>query len=471
MKNYHSAFGEKIKNLNITPIIGLEVHIELATKSKMFCNCSAQHFHIKPNTHTCPVCLGLPGALPVPNQTAINYCLKIGLALNCRVNRRSFFERKNYFYPDLPKGYQISQYQQPFCLNGRFKSIGINRVHLEEDTAKSLHQGSQTLLDFNRSGVPLVEIVSQPDITSAAQAKDFLVSLQRLIRHLGVSPADIEKGSMRCEPTVNIKINGQSTSLVEIKNIASLTGVQKAIDYEINRQSQQPDFSGIKTTRGWDAVKKRTFLQRQKEGSSDYRYFPEPDIPPFLFSSFQIKKIKNSLPPLPDQLLDRFQKLGLSPYQARLLISHPTLSAAFQKAIGVQPAPALVKVVANWFLGPLKSVKVESAKIKPAFFEALFTAWQKGQISSSVAKQLVVESYQTGQHPLKLAKTKNLLQLSQLSQLKKIIQKVIVQNPKAVKDYQKNPNTLGFLIGQVMAASGGSANPQKTARLLQKMLK
>ena len=238
--------------MKIFPIIGLEVHIELKTKSKMFCACSADHFHVEPNTHTCPVCLGLPGALPVPNQTACEWCLKLGLALNCEINSQTFFERKNYFYPDLAKGYQITQLQKPFAINGKIflndHQIRINRAHMEEDTGKSvhltLHGEDVTLLDFNRSGVPLVEIVSEPDITSAKQAKEYLNKIQQLVRYIGISDADIEKGSMRCEPTINVKIetdDGQTvyTPLVEIKNVASLTGVMTAIDFEINRQVEE----------------------------------------------------------------------------------------------------------------------------------------------------------------------------------------------------------------------------------------
>mgnify|MGYP001454628793 FL=1 len=298
-----------------TPIIGLEVHVELKTNSKMFCGCDANHFHVEANTHTCPVCLGLPGALPVPNKKACEWCIKLGLALGCTINEETFFERKNYFYPDLAKSYQITQLQKPFAINGHLNidghDIRINRAHMEEDTGKSVHIDGSTLLDFNRSGVPLVEIVSEPDIESAEEAKKYLNKLQQIIRYLGISDADIEKGSMRCEPTVNVKIEDESgtyyTPLAEIKNVASLTGVMNAINYEIKRQIDQYQSDQIaknstnKTTRGWDADKNQTFLQREKEGSADYRYFPEPDIPPIIFSKEQVEEIRKTLPKLPDE--------------------------------------------------------------------------------------------------------------------------------------------------------------------------
>lgn len=479
--------------MTITPIVGLEVHVELKTLSKMFCGCSASHFHIKPNTHTCPVCLGLPGALPVPNKTACLWCIKIGLALNCSINLETFFERKNYFYPDLPKGYQISQLQKPFAINGFIKlngqKIRINRAHMEEDTAKSQHQlvdgQDATLLDFNRSGVPLVEIVSEPDITSAIQAKLYLQKIQQIIRYLGVSDADIDKGSMRCEPTINLKIekNGKTyyTPLVEVKNVASLTGVELAIDYEIKRQTeefaktQEVKSALNKTTRGWDANKAKTFLQRQKEGSADYRYFPEPDIPPIIFSQTEIDDIKASLPELPDQKLTRYKGLGLSDYDATLLTDDYLFSLVFDKVIKNNPEKA--KGVANLLLGPIKQYlnqiqeNIDINKIDPGSYLATLSAVDSGQISSTVAKQITVESYQTGQDPLKIAQSRGLMQVSDTGKLEVIVDTVIKDNPDVVKNYQKNPNVIGFLIGAVMKASAGSANPQIVREILELKLK
>jgi aspartyl-tRNA(Asn)/glutamyl-tRNA(Gln) amidotransferase subunit B len=481
--------------MKVTPIIGIEVHIELQTKSKMFCGCNASHFQVEPNTHTCPVCLGLPGALPVPNQTACDYCIKLGLSLGCSINKETFFERKNYFYPDLPKSYQITQLQQPFCINGQVvlgdHTIRINRAHMEEDTGKSVHQtinGSDaTLLDYNRSGVPLVEIVSEPDILSPEMAKDYLLKIQQIVRYIGVSDADIEKGSMRCEPTVNLKIEVDNqvfyTPLVEIKNIASLTGVQNAIQFEINRQTEvfsqtrEVKSSTNKTTRGWDAVKNQTFLQRQKEGSADYRYFPEPDIPPIVLTDEHIQSLKDSLPELPDQKIARYQRdFGLNDYDANLLASDINFAAGFETAISSNPTPQMAKFVANLFLGAIKTHLNESqsqldiSKINPHFFDHLFQAVSDSKISATVAKQVIVDSYQTGQDPVDIATAKGLIQVSDVNEINKLAQTVIDQNPKAVQDYQKNPASIGFLIGQLMKASKGSANPQLAKEALEKIL-
>ncbi|MFA4826919.1 MAG: Asp-tRNA(Asn)/Glu-tRNA(Gln) amidotransferase subunit GatB [Candidatus Shapirobacteria bacterium] len=469
--------------MTITPIIGLEVHVELKTKSKMFCGCNADHFHVDPNTHTCPVCLALPGALPVPNQVAIDMCLKLGLALGCTVQPSSFFERKNYFYPDLPKGYQISQYQKPFTINGSIDISGhkirINRAHLEEDTAKSVHIDGVTLLDYNRSGVPLVEVVSEPDIPSPEIAKEYLLKIQQIIRYLGISDADIEKGSMRCEPTVNLKIedNEQTfyTPLVEVKNVASLTGVQTAIQYEIDRQAKQFEEdhavknSSNKTTRGWDADKSQTFLQREKEGSSDYRYFPEPDIPPFEFTDDYIEKIRATLPELPDTKIAKYKSLSLSDYDAKLLADDSVFSSIFEKVLNGSNDPEFAKFITNLLIGPLKTIELDIQKINPSFFKNIFD--HKNELSSSAIKQIILASYQTGTDPLVLAKEQNLFQVSDTTTIEEFAKKILADNPKAAKDYKKNPNSIGFLIGQLMKASAGSANPQLAKEILEKLLK
>lgn len=482
--------------MKITPIIGLEVHVELQTKSKMFCSCSASHFHVEPNTHTCPVCLGLPGALPVPNRTACEYCIKLGLALGCSINNETYFERKNYFYPDLAKSYQITQLQKPFAINGKLAidghDIRINRAHMEEDTGKSVHQNidglDSTLLDYNRSGVPLVEIVSEPDIVSPQMAKDYLLKIQQIVRYVGISDADIEKGSMRCEPTINLKIedNGQEffTPLAEIKNIASLTGVLNAIQYEIDRQTEnfvethEVKSTTNKTTRGWDAVKNKTFLQREKEGSADYRYFPEPDIPPIIFTDEEISKIRESLPELPEQKLTRYQtNFGLNDYDANLLSRDINFATAFEKSLGNNPSPAFAKFNANLFLGPIFSYFNESDDILEIdrihfdYFKNLFDSVSKSEISATVAKQVIVDSYQTGKDPVEIARIKGLIQVSDTDEIEKIAKVVITQNTKAVEDYKKNPASIGFLIGQLMKASKGSANPQLAKEILEKLLK
>lgn len=480
---------------SVTPIIGLEVHVELKTTTKMFCSCPANHFHVKPNTHTCPVCLGLPGALPVPNKTAIDWCIKIGLSLNCSINQHSFFERKNYFYPDLPKGYQISQYQQPFTVNGSLKvgdhDVRINRVHMEEDTAKSIHStldGQEvTLIDFNRSGVPLVEIVSEPDIVSPQMAKDYLLLIQQLMRYLGVSDADIEKGSMRCEPTVNLKVETDETTIytpiVEVKNVASLTGVQNAIEFELDRQLLDWQKTGEsktvnnKTTRGWDAARSQTFLQREKEGSSDYRYFPEPDIPPVNYSDDEVFHIKSTIPELPQAKISRYiADFALTDYDASLLASDMNFALAYEKALGENPSKDFAKFTANIFTGPIKTYLNESnssvdlEKVSREIFSTLFDAVSQGEISLTVARQIIVESYLSGQDPLQIARDKGLIQVSDTAEIESIAKQVIDANPKAVADYQKNPNSIGFFIGQVMKTSGGKANPQVTKQIIEKLL-
>lgn len=482
--------------MKITPIIGLEVHVELNTAQKMFCSCSASHFHVAPNTHTCPVCLALPGALPVPNKTACLHCIKIGLALNCSITKTTIFERKNYFYPDLPKGYQITQLQTPFAVNGHIKidghTIRINRAHMEEDTGKSQHQlldgESVTLIDYNRSGVPLVEIVSEPDINSSALAKNYITKIQQIVRYLGVSDADIEKGSMRCEPTVNLKIeqNGKLyyTPLVEIKNVASLTGVQNAIDYEIKRQTNEFIKTGNcktannKTTRGFSADKGITFLQRLKEGSADYRYFPEPDIPPISFDQPDIDHLRNTLPELPDQKIKRYRKdHGLSDYDSTRLCSDFSFTQSFEKVLGKSTDKDFAKFVVNIFLGSLSAYLNESDqeidldKINPDYFSSVFTAQTDNKISFTVAKDILLQSYQTGQDPLKIAQSRGLLQVSDTGKLENMVDKVLQDNPNAKVDYQKNPNLIGFLIGQVMKLSAGSANPQLVRLILEKKLK
>ncbi|HWS48470.1 MAG TPA: Asp-tRNA(Asn)/Glu-tRNA(Gln) amidotransferase subunit GatB [Candidatus Methanoperedens sp.] len=479
--------------MKTTPIIGLEVHVELKTKSKMFCGCSADHFHVEANTHTCPVCLGLPGALPIPNKTACEWCIKLGLALGCSVNQESFFERKNYFYPDLAKGYQITQLQKPFSINGKIDidghEIRINRAHMEEDTGKSVHIEGSTLLDFNRSGVPLVEIVSEPDLISAEEAKKYLNKLQQIIRYIGVSDADIEKGSMRCEPTVNVKIETDSgevvyTPLAEIKNVASLTGVMNAINYEIKRQIDAYQSDGIakdstnKTTRGWDADKNQTFLQREKEGSADYRYFPEPDIPPISFTKEQIEAIRATLPELPEQKINRYmENYGLSGYDSSLIAEDINTAEVFDYGIKVfGDNKQNIKKLANLYVNGLKEhlnkegKEIEKEKFKPDQALKIVTMLSNNVVSSSVAKTLFVVVYETDEDAEKYAKDNNLIQVSDTGALETFAKEVIEANPKAVEDYRKNPLAIGFLVGQLMKVSKGSANPQTGKEILEKLL-
>ncbi len=429
-----------------TPIIGLEVHVELTTKSKMFCGCPADHFGKDPNTQTCPVCLGLPGALPVPNQKAIEDTIKIGLALNCEINEVSHFDRKNYFYPDLAKGYQISQYDQPIAHDGYLtldsgKKIRIERVHLEEDTGKLQHtelDGEKvSLIDFNRSGVPLVEIVSQPDLASSEEAKEYLKKIHAIVRELGVTSADMEKGQMRLEPTVNVKINDDLgdhfTPLVELKNINSFNFATLAIDYEIKRQRELFEKTGQekegsnKSTRGYDSVKKITFPQRQKEEAKDYRYFPEADIPPLRFSPSLVEKIRKELPQLPDAIVAELVSLGVKPADAKILSIDKTALTVLKNNPDVQPG-RLASLIVN------KKIDV-SGDIKVQFQQLTRT----GETDST--------------------------------KLSTFVDEVIANNLKVVEEYKKGKvAVLGFLVGAVMKLSAGKADAKTVTALLTEKL-
>jgi aspartyl-tRNA(Asn)/glutamyl-tRNA(Gln) amidotransferase subunit B len=435
------------------PIIGLEIHIELKTRSKMFCNCLANHFGKKPNTQICPVCLGLPGALPVANQKAIEWTVLVGLALNCQIPVFSKFDRKNYFYPDLPKGYQISQYDLPLCKDGRLDGVKIRRVHLEEDTAKLTHTTvggkKYTLIDFNRSGVPLMEIVTDPDITSALQAKTFLKKLQQIVRYLRVSEANMEKGQMRCEPTVNLKIikDGEVhfTPLVEIKNINSFKFVQKAIEFEINRQSKEFRKTGIekspgnKSTRGWDEVKQETVLQREKEEAADYRYFPEPDLPPIRWRKSDISnwKLVISNLELPEKKIERFMKdYRLSEYNATILAETREKAEYFEKAFRQAQGKLESTTIANWIINK----RIDIKRILP---EKLVEMMIKKKVKPSISEE----------------------------QLRKVVRQVLETEVRAVEDYRKGKtNAIEFLIGQVIALTKGKANPNQTRKLLLEKL-
>ncbi len=435
-----------------TPIIGLEIHVELATKSKMFCGCNARHFGVTPNTHTCPVCLGLPGALPVPNKTAIDWTMMIGLALDCSINLESKFDRKHYFYPDLPKGYQISQYDQPLCQSGQIKlsdgSIRINRVHLEEDTGKLIHatvdNKKVTLVDFNRSGVPLVEIVTEPDMTSAHQAKEYVKKIHQLIRYLGVSDCDMEKGSMRLEANISLQKDSQNHSLppykVEVKNLNSFRFLHAAIEYEIERQQKILDNGKLplQETRGWNETLRQTVSQRTKEEAKDYRYFPEPDIPPLQFTPAEIAKIRKLLPELPDSLMERLtQDYGLSPEQAKDLTGNKANAEYFMMAAEIGTKHGIsAKHLANIIINK----KIDTSKYLPA----------------KLIQILVSQEPKVGDQDT----------------LQNWVKQVISENPKSKADYQKGKTqAVEFLIGQVQRLARGQADTGVLRQLLETELK
>ncbi len=424
-----------------SPVIGLEVHVELKTKSKMFCGCSNDYFGKEPNSHTCPACLGLPGALPVPNKKAIEWCIMIGQALKCDIPLLSKFDRKNYFYPDLSKGYQISQYDQPFAQNGSItlsgnKKIGITRAHMEEDTGKLIHQtidGKRlSLIDFNRSGAPLVEIVTEPDFENALQVKEYLQKLQQIVRYLNVSDADMEKGEMRLEPNISLREQGKKelpSYKVEVKNINSFRFVEKAINYEIKRQTEILDGGKIpvQETRGWDEIRQKTFSQRVKEEAQDYRYFPEPDIPPFEWTNSLINEIKSSLPELPDQKISRFQKdYALSYYNAEILTREIGLADYFEKAVKLQRADITAKDIANRIIN--KKIDI-----------------------NSVAPDKLIQQISEDKKEIDIDK----------NELDNLVSEVLSQNQKAVEDYKNGKEaSLMFLLGQIMRKIGKKVDTQ-----------
>ncbi|MBI4036651.1 Asp-tRNA(Asn)/Glu-tRNA(Gln) amidotransferase subunit GatB [Candidatus Daviesbacteria bacterium] len=433
------------------PVIGMEVHVELNTKSKMFCRCSADYFGKEPNTHTCPICLGLPGALPVPNKKALEYCMMIGLALGCKINEKSLFERKNYFYPDLPKGYQISQYRWPLCVNGWMevegkegkRRISINRAHQEEDTGKLSHARGETLIDFNRSGVPLVEIVTEPDFRGVEEVRDYAKKLQQLFRYLGVSNADMERGDMRLEANVSVRPEG-TTDLpnyrVELKNINSFRFMVAAVEYEIKRQIVELEAGKKLTqeTRGWNEQKKETYLQRSKGEAHDYRYFPEPDIPELRIDNEQWTKIKEKLPELPWDKADRFQKeYGLTKQQVEILTQSLELALFYEEAVkDGKPHGVDALQIANHIIN--KKINIE--KVLPAQVVA--------QILQSRTDQITDEK-----------------------ELEKLSKEAIAENPQAVADYKKGKETaLQALIGAVMKKTLGKAEANKARSVLKKLL-
>lgn len=428
--------------------------MELKTESKMFCPCSAQHFNVPPNSHTCPVCLGLPGALPFPNKEAIERTILMGLALNCQISYISKFDRKNYFYPDLPKGYQISQYDLPLAKEGRWaesesqKQVRIKRVHLEEDTGKLTHTGGSSLIDYNRSGVPLMEIVTEPDFQTSADVKYFLQRLQQLVRYLGVADADMEKGAMRCEPNVNLKIiegdKAYYTPIVEIKNVNSFRYVQQAIEYEIERQYQEftshkiEKKSGNKQTRGWNESKKVTIPQREKEEAEDYRYFPEPDIPPLHFTSEWIEQLRKRLPELPFTKKERFiQQYQLAPEAAEVLTETLGKADYYEEVVEKAKGQSLgSKEIANLIINK----RIEVRNLSPNEF-----------IKEALSRR---SSFETSEE-----------------EATKMVEEVLRTNTAAIEDYKKGKVTaLEFLVGQVARVSKGKVDPNLARQLLANRL-
>jgi len=482
--------------MDYEPVIGLEVHAQLLTKSKMFCGCSANYAGAPPNTLTCPVCLGMPGSLPVINRTAVNYGIKTALALNCTVQGINVFARKSYFYPDLPKNYQISQYDLPLARDGWItidsegttKRIRIRRVHLEEDTGKLFHvetsHGSFSLIDFNRSGVPLLEIVSEPDMHSVDDVKGYITKLRTILRYLGVSSGNMEEGAMRFEANISLRPRGTTTlgNRVEVKNLNSFRAVLHAVDYEIARQTKVLEAGGTveQETMGWDEGRNVTISQRSKEEAHDYRYFPEPDLPPLEITPQWIEEIQASLPELPDQKRERFmQEYGLPAYDATILVAEKEVADYFEAAIHAQGGGAQrAKAIANWITSDLfgrmneAGQSISEVKIAPADLAALVAFIETGTISTKIAKEIMAEMFASGAHPADIIAARGLTQISDAAVIAAAVERAIAQNPQAVADYKGGKETaLRFLIGHVMKETRGRANPTLVNQLLTEKLR
>ena len=473
-------------------VVGLEVHAQVLTQSKMFCSCSTDYLVAPPNANTCPVCLGLPGSLPVINKRAVEATIRTALALNCEIPAFSKFDRKNYFYPDLPKGYQISQYDLPlsrhghldFDVNGEPRRSGITRVHLEEDTGKLQHEGAieqaqSSLVNFNRAGVPLMEIVSEPDMRSADEAREYVMRLRAILQYIGVNNGDMESGQLRCDANVSLRPFGKTEfgTKVEVKNMNSFRAIHRAIEYEIVRQTEVLDAGGrlVQETRGWNDARGLTVSQRTKEFAEDYRYFPEPDLPPLEVSREWVAEIQSTLPELPAARRERLiADFGLSPYDASVLTSSKPMAEFFEETVRLG-APA--KTAANWILGDFSRFlnadhkEIQDASVKPAHLQQLIALIESGVISGKMAKQTFEAMYRATDPEPALTAAKGSSQISGDAELAGIVDQVIRENEKSVADFKAGKaQALKFLIGQGMKLSKGRANPQRLEALLREKI-
>lgn len=468
-------------------VIGLEVHAQLLTESKMFCACANQ-YGAEINSNICPVCTGQPGALPTINQKAIELGVRAALALNCQIRNESIFARKNYFYPDLPKGYQISQYEKPFCEHGHIvvrlksgeeKRIGITRIHFEEDAGKNVHAVFGTVVNLNRAGVPLVEIVSEPDMRTSHEAGQYLRALHTILRYGDICDGNMEQGNFRCDANISVRKRGDSKfgTKVELKNINSFRFVEKAIDYEIDRQIELVEKNEPirQQTRTWNSAKNTTELMREKESAHDYRYFPEPDLSPLIISRDWIDSVKNKMPEMPDAVRARFQKdFALSEYDAGVLTASKVLAAYYQEVVKVSNNPkSSANWVANELLGRLNAAgkEIENTPVSAAQMGDLIVRIDKAEISGKIAKTVFEEMFETGKNPGDIIKEKGLVQISDTGAIEKAIDKVIAENPSQVTDYKAGKvKLLGFFVGQVMKETKGQANPTMVNDLVKKKL-
>jgi aspartyl-tRNA(Asn)/glutamyl-tRNA(Gln) amidotransferase subunit B len=464
-------------------VIGLEIHAQLLTASKIFCGCSAA-FGAEPNTHICPVCLGLPGSLPVLNRAAVDDAIRASLALGCTVHETSIFARKNYFYPDLPKGYQISQYERPLATGGAFGGVRITRVHMEEDAGKSLHEGfvdsdRKTYIDFNRTGVPLIEIVTEPDLRSAIAAAEFFSRLRTLLVWLGVNDGNMEEGSLRCDANVSVRPAGQQAlgTKTEVKNLNSFRFLQKALEHEIDRQVDVIDGGGriAQETRLWDTGAGRTVSMRSKEEAHDYRYFPDPDLPPVVIDAARIAAIRASMPELPDARRQRFvDQYALSPYHAGQLTQSRALADYFEATVRAGAAP---QTASNWITGVLAGklneigAEISASPIAPERLATLAVEIDRGSIGGPIAKTVFEKMFTSDRTAREIVAAEGLTQMDDEAQIASIVADVIAANADAVAQYRGGKtSTFGFLVGQVMKAAKGKANPKRVNELLKKTL-
>lgn len=474
------------------PVIGLEVHAQLLTQAKIFCGCSTQ-FGAEPNYHTCPVCAGFPGVLPVLNKKVVDFAIKAGLATHCQIAGSSIFARKNYFYPDLPKGYQISQYELPVCTNGyididtdgQSQRIRITRIHMEEDAGKNIHDlhDNFSLVDLNRAGVPLLEIVSEPDLRTAEQAGSYLRALRAILQYLEICDGNMEEGSFRCDANVSVRPEGNSGlgTKTELKNLNSFKAVEKAIRYEIERHIDILSDGGklIQETRLWDPDREMTRSMRTKEYAHDYRYFPDPDLLPLIIDENWIREIRDSLPELPDARRSRFvAQYALPAYDASLLTSRKDVADFFEQAVATHSNP---KAISNWIVGDLfrvlkerrldEQLSIASWPVTTQQLSELVRLIDEGKISGKIAKSIFEQLIDSSQAPSEIVAEKGLEQLSDVSTIEMAVQQVIAANAQQVSQYLAgNEKVFGFLVGQVMKATHGKANPQKVNEVLKKML-
>ena len=452
-------------------VIGLEIHAQLLTASKIFCSCSTA-FGAAPNTHVCPVCLGLPGPLPVLNREAVDLATRAALALGCRINESSVFARKNYFYPDLPKGYQISQYERPLAIGGALTGVGITRVHMEEDAGKSIHEGfadsdRKTYVDFNRSGVPLIEIVTEPDLRSAADAAAFFSQLREILVWLGVNDGNMEEGSLRCDANVSVRRAGETAlgTKAEVKNLNSFRFLEKALDHEIERQIEIVGSGArvVQETRLWDPAAGRTVSMRSKEEAHDYRYFPEPDLPPLTVDAARVERIRAAMPELPDARRRRFvDRYALPEYDAAQLTQSREVSDYFEAAVAAGASP---KVAGNWI------INIAGSSLPIERLTGLLALVEQNVISGSIAKTVFDTMIASGRTAEEIVAAEDLAQIDDEGQIARLVAEVLAKHASAVAQYRGGKsNAFGFLVGQVMKAAGGKANPKRVNELLKRVL-